>query len=103
VVIVPASLIAELREHSHPRTFFDLTMYAMLRRLKMTAKRAGLNPDDCWLHKFRANYATTLLRAGVDIRTVAAQLGHKSLAPTMRYLALLDDSALQKRIEAVWA
>jgi integrase len=99
---VPGSLIAELREHSRRPRVFNLTLYAMLRRLKMTAKRAGLNPDDCWLHKFRANYATTLLRAGVDIRTVAAQLGHKSLAPTMRYLALLDDSALQQRIEQVW-
>jgi site-specific recombinase XerD len=33
---------------------------------------------------FRANFATTLLRAGVDVRTVAGQLGHSTLTPTLR-------------------
>jgi integrase/recombinase XerD len=38
--------------------------------LKAVAERAKLNPDDFWLHKFRATFATRCLWAGVDLRTV---------------------------------
>jgi integrase len=38
--------------------------------LKAIAERAGLNPDDFYLHKFRATFATRCLWAGVDLRTV---------------------------------
>jgi integrase len=54
--------------------------------LKRVAERATLNPDECWLHKFRATYATWSLRAGVDLRTVQDRMGHKDLESTMRYL-----------------
>lgn len=37
----------------------------MLHALKRNAKKAGLNPDDFWLHKFRATLATTHLQSGV--------------------------------------
>lgn len=37
---------------------------------KAIAKRAELSPDDFWLHKFRATFATWALWAGVDLRTV---------------------------------
>ena len=39
----------------------------MLRALKRNAKKAKLNPDEFWLHKFRATFATTHLQAGVDL------------------------------------
>ena len=35
----------------------------MLRALKRNAKKAKLNPDEFWLHKFRATFATTHLQA----------------------------------------
>ena len=55
--------------------------------LKAVAKRAGLNPDNCWLHKFRATFATTHLRnRDVDLRTVQNWMGHKDIESTMRYL-----------------
>src|SRR6266478_3191349 len=55
--------------------------------LKAVAKRAGLNPDNCWLHKFRATFATTHLRnRDVDLRTVQHWMGHKDIESTMRYL-----------------
>jgi integrase len=100
-VVVPSALTTELRTAAKGATVFEMTMYAMLRRLKVTAKRAGLNPDNCWLHRFRANFATTLLRAGVDVRTVAGQLGHSTLTPTLRYLALLDEE-LSAKVEGIW-
>jgi integrase len=54
--------------------------------LKAVAERAELDPDNFWLHKFRATFATTCLWKGVDLRTVQSYLGHKDLESTMRYL-----------------
>ena len=60
----------------------------LLRRLKLLVERAGLNCGNCnsclnreecaswYLHCFRSTYATTLLRSGVDLRTVQAMMGH---------------------------
>jgi len=53
---------------------------------KAVAKRADLNPENFWLHKFRATFATWHLWAGVDLRTVQSWMGHTDLASTMRYL-----------------
>jgi integrase len=50
--------------------------------LKAAAKRARLKPENFWLHKFRATFATWSLWAGVDLRTVQQWLGHSD----MRYL-----------------
>ena len=64
-----------------------------LDRLKAVAERAKLNPDDFYLHKFRATFATWALWGGptgegqaVDLRTVQQWLGHSDLESTMRYL-----------------
>ena len=54
--------------------------------LKAVAERAELNPEDFWLHKFRATFATRCLWAGVDLRTVQQWLGHSDMESTMRYL-----------------
>ena len=53
---------------------------------KAVAKRAGLDSENFWLHKFRATFATWHLWAGVDLRTVQSWMGHTDLASTMRYL-----------------
>jgi integrase len=58
----------------------------MLRALKRNAKKAGLNPGDFWLHKFRATFATTHLQAGVDLRTVMTWMGQTNLESIIRYL-----------------
>jgi integrase len=54
--------------------------------LKAVAERAKLNPQDFWLHKFRATFATRCLWGGVDLRTVQQWLGHSDMESTMRYL-----------------
>jgi integrase len=54
--------------------------------LKRIAVRAGLDPAECFLHKFRATYATKSLWAGVDIRTLMDRLGHHDMASSLRYL-----------------
>ena len=59
------------------------------------AKRAGLDPTTCWLHKFRATCATDWLRSkdlggrGFDIGFVRQQLGHRDLQSIEHYLALV--------------
>ena len=63
----------------------------MLDKCKAIAERAKLNPERFHLRKFRATYATRMLRAGFDVRTVQHWMGHKSLETTMRYLAPAKD------------
>ena len=58
----------------------------MLDRCKGVAKRAGLKAEQFDLKTFRSTYATRMLRAGFDVRTVQHWMGHKSLETTMRYL-----------------
>lgn len=54
--------------------------------LKAVAQRAEQNPEEFWLHKFRATFATRCLWAGVDLRTVQQWLGHSDMESTMLYL-----------------
>lgn len=41
--------------------------------------------DDCCFHSLRHSHASALAKAGVPLLTIAASLGHKSLAMTQRY------------------
>jgi integrase len=85
----------------------------LLRRLKGLVKMAGLNCGHCstcisskecedwFLHKFRATYITTLLRNGMDLRTVMKLSGHSSLESVMRYLRPAGGIEVQKRVNAI--
>jgi integrase len=87
-----------------------------LQALKRAAKRAGLNCGQCegcteteecyrwYLHKFRATYTTTLLRNGLDPRTVMAFTGHEDLKTVLRYLAPAGHQPMQAKVSAIkWA
>jgi integrase len=71
--------------------------------LKACAERAKLNKDDCWLHKFRATFATWHLWAGVDLRTVQLWLGHSDLESTMRYLKPSRSQQVREKVNATFA
>lgn len=97
----------------------------LLRKLKTLAARAGLNCGQCktclanqdsdhqdeqrstrqcsqfTLHKLRRSYLTTLLRNGVDARTVQHFAGHSELATTLRYLSPATADEMKGKINSI--
>jgi len=74
-----------------------------LDRCKAIAKRAGLNPDAFWLHKFRSTFATWALWAGVDLRTVQQWLGHSDMESTMRYLKPSNSQQVRQKVNEIFS
>ena len=70
--------------------------------LKAIAERAKLNPENFWLHKFRATFATWSLWAGVDLRTVQQWLGHSDLESTMRYLKPSRSQQVREKVNEIF-
>lgn len=70
---------------------------------KAIAERAGFDPEEWWLHKFRATFATLHLQAGVDLRTVQKWLGHTDLDSTLRYLKPARGAGVHEKVNATFA
>jgi integrase len=70
---------------------------------KAIAKRAKLDSDNFWLHKFRATFATWHLWAGVDLRTVQSWMGHTDMESTMRYLKPNRGQAVRDKVNTTFA
>jgi len=94
-VMLSPKLLAELREYwkiTRPTTWLfpgRRTGRPMSRRLvgiacQRAARRAGIKKN-VTPHTLRHSFATHLLDAGTDIRTIQALLGHRSLRTTALY------------------
>jgi integrase len=78
--------------HDKPNTKFLLA-------LKTVAKKAEV--ANATLHRFRRTFCTTLLRGGMDLRTVQMLMGHKDIESTMRYLTPATGDDVMNKIDAI--
>jgi len=69
-----------------PNQYFRESFEAAVKRAKI---------EDFHMHDLRHTAASYMIMNGIDLRTVADILGHKTISMTMRYTHLLDDYKLK--------
>jgi integron integrase len=79
-----------------PPTRFHLHESAVQRAVNEAGRRAGLEKR-ATCHSLRHSFATHLLEAGYDIRTVQELLGHADVSTTMVYTHVLNRGGLGVR------
>ena len=73
------------------------------RKAKQIAKKAGMDSDRVWLHKFRATGATRYFQNMMPLPDIMALGGWRDMKSVQRYMGLLRDDRLTAAVEAAWA
>lgn len=68
-----------------------------IRKLQQIARRSGQDPNEFWLHKFRASMCSWHHENGMSANSVRKIAGHASLQTTLRYLQAADLQSEQTR------
>ena len=106
-VMLAASLLESLRAYwkeSKPREWLfpghapkQPLNATVIQRAFMVAKQAARITKPVSFHSLRHSFATQLLESGVNVRTIQALLGHRSLGTTQRYTHVAGDYLRQTR------
>ncbi len=92
----PANVQTPQPANVHPLRRHHLDPSALQRAIKTAVRQSGI-PKRVTAHTFRHSFATHLLQAGYDIRTVQELLGHKDVRTTMIYTHVLQRGGLAVR------
>ncbi len=76
------------RYHLHPSS--------TQREVKKAAKASGI-PKPVTCHTLRRSFATQMLRAGYDVRSVQKLMGHRDVRTTMIYVEAITDAGIGMR------
>lgn len=80
---------ADSRPYSPPRLGKDFKAFTVM------------NGFDCTFHDLRHTFATMMIAAGVDVRTVASYLGHASVSMTLDTYADVDPEAKMAAVDKI--
>jgi integron integrase len=75
---------------------YHLNPSAVQRAVKEAGKACGI-PKPVTCHTFRRTFATQMLRAGYDVRTVQRVMGHPDVRTTMIYIEAITDTGVGLR------
>ncbi len=88
----PVILFPALKTRKQTEDLNHMTLSSVRNALKKAKDDAQIIKRNVTIHTLRHSYATHLLEAGVNIRTIKNYLGHAQLETTMIYLHLTPKS-----------
>jgi site-specific recombinase XerD len=96
---IPLRALAAQVGHNDP--VFPISVRGVQDLMKRVSKRSGLNWYKMHPHILKHTLAMQLIKGGLGIETVRANLGHKSLSSTGFYLHISQDDAMDAAVKVI--